>query len=380
MAIYKSIIRRNNMILTKLTHKNTTLSQYHHKIRLSTTKQLKLSNNIREELKSKFSNISLKSPTTNFKILCVLTCVTITGSSLIFLRENLLFGTIGGVTAKTLTAPLDRLAVFRQASIDFKSSLRLVINGIFKEEGIKGFWRGNGINVFRASIQKGSLFALQDFFRTLLTNDEKEKLQNSLGLSFISGWLAGLASTIITFPLDTIKTVNQATIHQKQWHAIQIWYSLAMKKGYLRGPWTCVLPTAIGASFYYAIKFMVFDACVMSIGIVNNKYNFQIQNDIKNAIGGLCAGVIGNAITYPNNCVRKRMQTSHVCDAIGVKYVYEKQNYINTAKQFYINEGGIKRFYKGFGINVLRNAPNTAIQFVVYKRLQSLWNDNHNKD
>ena len=214
----------------------------------------------------------------------------------------------------------------------------------------------------------------------MLSYGEKEKLKQSLGLSFIAGWLAGLTSTLITFPLDTIKTVNQATIHQKQWHAIQIWYSLAMKKGMLRGPWIAALPTCIGASFYYAIKFMAFDACIMGIGIVCNRYDFKIQKDVKNAIGGLCAGVIGNCATYPNNCIRKRMQTAHVCNAIGVKSSFPPLNYIDTVKQFYHNEGGITRFYKGFGINLFRNAPNTAIQFVVYKRLQSLWNERYETD
>lgn len=109
------------------------------------TKQLKIPiNNMKQELKSKLSNVNLPEPTQQFKIICVVTGATIATSSLIFLREKLLFGTIGGVTSKTITAPLERLTVFRQASVDFKSSMLLIINGIFKEEGIKGFWRGNG--------------------------------------------------------------------------------------------------------------------------------------------------------------------------------------------------------------------------------------------
>ena len=224
------------------------------------------------------------------------------------------------------------------------------------------------------------MFALQDFFCEILTNGEKQKLKQSLSLSFIAGWLAGLTSTLITFPLDTIKTVNQATIHHKQWHAIQIWWSLAKSKGLIRGPWIAALPTCIGASFYYAIKFMVFDACIIGIGLLSNKYNFEIQRDIKNASAGLCAGIIGNTCTYPNNCIRKRMQTAHVTNTIGINSTFPTLGYINTAQYFYYHEGGFRRFYKGFTINLCRNAPNTAIQFVVYKRLQSLWNDIYDKD
>ena len=138
MAMHQRIIGRNNAIRSKLYHHNI--------IRQSTTKQMKLPiNEIKQELQSKLSNVNLADPPKHFKILCIVTGATIAGSSLIFLREKLLFGTIGGVTAKTMTAPLERLTVFRQASVDFKSSILLIINGIFKEEGIKGFWREMGM-------------------------------------------------------------------------------------------------------------------------------------------------------------------------------------------------------------------------------------------
>ena len=89
----------------------------------------------------------------------------VAGVSGYFLAENLLFGTAGGIVAKTCTAPLERLTTYRQASIDSKLSIRTLLSNIYREEGIAGFWRGNGLNVFRASIQKGSLFALNDFFK-----------------------------------------------------------------------------------------------------------------------------------------------------------------------------------------------------------------------
>ena len=117
-----------------------------HNIRSIVSKQLQspIPITIGKELKSKLTNVKLPEPTKEFTIICLVTGATITCSSLIFLREKLLFGTIGGITAKTVTAPLERLTVFRQASVDYKSSLIPIMNGIFKEEGFKGFWRGNG--------------------------------------------------------------------------------------------------------------------------------------------------------------------------------------------------------------------------------------------
>ena len=131
---------------------------------------------------------------------------------------------------------------------------------------------------------------------------------------------------------------------------------------------------------YYGAKFLVFDTCIDKIGEMEDRYDYKMQRDVKNAMGGLLAGTVGNTLTFPNNCVRKRMQTAHVCSAIGQHSVFKPLGYIATAQQFWYHEGGLIRFYKGFGINLLRNAPNTAIQFMVYKRLKDLWTDNQHLD
>lgn len=163
---------------------------------------------------SRIKSMAFNPAPLNFKLACLGAGILITGSSLYFLQENLLFGTTAGIIAKTSTAPLERLTTHRQASIDTKYSIPSVIKEIYREEGLFGFWRGNGLNVFRASIQKGSLFALNDFFRSTLKNMSYYEYSNpnifeSPMISFVCGSMAGLTSTVITYPLDPVKTVNQ---------------------------------------------------------------------------------------------------------------------------------------------------------------------------
>ena len=208
---------------------------------------------------------SIKPAPEQFQYVVIATGLLITGGSVYFLAENLLFGTAGGIVAKTCTAPLERLTTHRQASIDSRYSIGNVVSEIYREEGLAGFWRGNGLNVFRASIQKGSLFALNDFFKSMISRSSTftDSSSDSAMLSFCCGSLAGITSTVITYPLDPVKvrlhsiyllsvwshsfylnicnhhkTVNQATIHQRRWPAMAIWYSLSQSRGYLMGPWT----------------------------------------------------------------------------------------------------------------------------------------------
>ena len=132
------------------------------------------------------------------------------------------------------------------------------------------------------------------------------------------------------------------------------------------------LPTFIGTSIYYGLKFLAFDEMIQRIDYIGNYYGIVIPTDLRNATAGALSGVIGNLVTYPNNCVRKRMQTVQVCSAIGIDSGYQTERYFRTAIRL-IEEGGIQRLYRGFLINLCRNAPNTAMQFTVYKRLQRWW-------
>ena len=136
--IYKPRVGKNKWIQMTLSHRLHVQ-----------TKQLlppKIPVNVfktKQELKSKFSDILFPEPTARFQILCWATGLTISVSCMYLLREKLGYGTIAGVTAKTVTAPLDRVVVFRQASVDFKSSIGPIFKCIVNEEGIKGLWRGN---------------------------------------------------------------------------------------------------------------------------------------------------------------------------------------------------------------------------------------------
>ena len=89
------------------------------------------------------------------------------------------------------------------------------------------------------------------------------------------------------------------------------------------------------------------------------EHNFEYNKHIN-------TGMSGNIVYYPNNCIRKRKQYESIQNSNS------KPKWFNTAKLMYM-EGGILRFYRGFGINLFRNAPNTAIQFVVYEYLRDIW-------
>ena len=164
--MYQIIIRSNKSSISKQLTKYFIVrlqrnNIVHHTVTGTAFKrESNLNLNLNSNSVSTISDFILPEATLKFKRLCYIIGIIISLSSIVLLKQNLLFGTSAGIIAKTCTAPLERLTTHRQASIDKNYSLYSVIRVIYNDEGIYGFWRGNGVNVLRASLQKGSLFAL----------------------------------------------------------------------------------------------------------------------------------------------------------------------------------------------------------------------------
>lgn len=62
-------------------------------------------------------------------------------------------GAIAGAVSRSATCPLERIKILRQTSVKAYSQLSIgqALMEIYRNEGIIGFYKGNGVNVFRAS-------------------------------------------------------------------------------------------------------------------------------------------------------------------------------------------------------------------------------------
>jgi solute carrier family 25 phosphate transporter 23/24/25/41 len=112
-------------------------------------------------------------------------------------------GAAGGTAAalgKTFTAPLERIRIIRQAAERGHQNSQYLARSIYREEGFLGLWRGNAVNLARVVPSYavrftvfGNLSAYQDRFPFL-------------GNTFTAGSLAGLASSLASYPLEVLRT------------------------------------------------------------------------------------------------------------------------------------------------------------------------------
>jgi hypothetical protein len=75
---------------------------------------------------------------------------------------------------------------------------------VTKEEGLRALWKGNGANVLRVVPVYGLKFAFNDTLKAVVAGPGKKRLSTS-ELLWV-GTLAGLSQTVLTYPLETVRT------------------------------------------------------------------------------------------------------------------------------------------------------------------------------
>ncbi|KAI9073902.1 hypothetical protein K1719_044135 [Acacia pycnantha] len=82
---------------------------------------------------------------------------------------------------------------------------------IFREEGIKGFWRGNVPSLLMVMPYTAIQFTVSHKLKTFASGSSNTATKNhihlSTYLSYVSGALAGCAATVGSCPFDLLRTI-----------------------------------------------------------------------------------------------------------------------------------------------------------------------------
>ena len=274
-----------------------------------------------------------------------------------------------------------------------------IYRSILQKEGILGLWAGNGANLLRVFPAKAVVFSSNDVYKQLLRNFCYIAPNDPLPgyLAFAAGGMSGMSASLLTYPLDfcrgRISGKLATTTGHKQYRGIVHTLSLTIKDEGMFAIYKGITPTLLGAMPYEGIKFG-------TVGVLETLYPASAGDDLplrKMCFGGM-GGVMAGLLTYPNDTVRRMLQIqgSRGTDSKFTGYwcvlAFEQNEYLyvylcclysfshtlfsrrDCVKQLY-TQGGIPRFYRGIAVNLIRMAPNTAIQFYSYELLKQLSSD-----
>ncbi|KAK9881934.1 hypothetical protein WA026_018128 [Henosepilachna vigintioctopunctata] len=280
--------------------------------------------------------------------------------------EHLIAGISGGVVSSLILQPLDLLKIRFEVNNEFNYNPKYkgIIDGlttIFKEEGIKGLYRGAVPSIVGSGVSWGMYFYFYSALKTLKQNGNKDNHLTSTQL-LVAASEAGAMTLILTNPIWVCKTrlclqsQNQSSHIVSYNGMIDTLVKLYKMEG-IRGWYRGFIPGLFGVS-HGAIQFMIYEQ-MKSVYSRHNDLPLSSKLGVAEYLT-FAAGSksIAVCITYPYQVVRARLQNQF----------YSFDGVWDCVKKAWVFEGW-KGFYRGLGTNLLRVVPATMITFVTYENV-----------
>ena len=262
--------------------------------------------------------------------------------------KSFIAGSFGGFCGILISHPPDTIRI------------RVQTEGRFKYNGFRDLYKGLGPPLFGVVLEKTIVFGSYNLANNLLTHNFNNQFKNRFGNNAplkhgLAGVFAGFACTSIVTPIERIK-INLQNSNRKHNNAIDFLKNSIQKNGLrktLYRGWTSTLTREIPG---YGIYFSTFE--YLKKNLFNNNPN-TIQTFLS---GGFCGGFAWFFI-YPSDVIKSRMQTDN--------NTFQNGGLWNCIKQSVKNEG-LKVFYKGFHLSLLRAVPLHAGVFTGYELFMKL--------
>lgn len=317
-----------------------------------------------------------------------------------------LAGGLAGTVSRTVTAPLDRVKVLLQtqteacktvASRPASVSIWTAMRRIYEIDGLRGFYRGNGLNIIKIFPESALKFFVFEYTKEWVRKTEGVRDKESISVAgrFFAGGTAGLASQFAIYPLETLKTRMMAQIRAEVLEVAQSepLHSIKPKpnapipppppphqpftpsttnfiilktlkemyrEGGIRPFFRGCVPALVGIVPYAGIDLGVFE----TLKTTYVKLNPEIQQPsvLSLLAFGMISGTVGATIVYPLSLVRTRLQAQGT-----PSHPQRYKSAFDVIQKTYSKES-VRGFYKGLVPTLMKVVPAISISYVVYER------------
>jgi len=276
--------------------------------------------------------------------------------------RHLVAGGVAGAVSRTITAPLDRLKIMLQVH-GGRKKLRIVdaFSYMLKEGGIRGLWRGNGINIIKIAPESAVKFAAYDFFKRKIRGPTDRDLL--ISERFCAGSLAGGVSQTVIYPMEVMKT-RLALRKTNEFNGILDCAKQLYQNGGLRVFYRGYIPNLLGILPYAGIDLAVYET-------LKHKYlsRYGAKDDsVPPAFTLLACGTFssccGQVAAYPLALVRTKLQSQA---GANLQLPKEQTHAIGLFRYILRTEGPFG-LYRGIVPNFCKVAPAVSISYYVYER------------
>lgn len=270
--------------------------------------------------------------------------------------QSFLAGGIAGVASRSITSPLDVVKILAQVGTKSTSQgfLRSFIN-LYKEQGLKAFWRGNGIACLRLfpfnAIEFACFNKLKPYF-----SDPHGHLSPARTLA--AGSVAGVIATILTYPTDMIKTrlTIQHSGGEAKYKGVLDCFRVVMKEEGFLAFFKGMSTSIIGVIPFAGGTFMAYEFLEKMWGKPKEKLT-----PWENFVNGCLAAAFAQTFSFPFDTIRKKLQAQGKSKG-APQFTGMIDCFAKTIKK-----DGVLGLWRGTAANLAKVAPYAGITFAVYE-------------
>ncbi|KAI7993720.1 hypothetical protein LOK49_LG11G01519 [Camellia lanceoleosa] len=277
--------------------------------------------------------------------------------------RRLISGAVAGAVSRTAVAPLETIRTHLMVGSSGNTTTE-VFHNIMKTDGWKGLFRGNLVNVIRVAPSKAiELFAYDTVNKTLSPKPgEQPKLP--IPASLVAGACAGVSSTLVTYPLELVKT--RLTIQRDVYDGLFDAFIKILQEGGPGELYRGLTPSLIGVIPYAATNYFAYDTLRKAYRKI---FKEEKIGNIETLLIGSAAGAISSSATFPLEVARKQMQVG----AVSGRQVYKN---VLHALASILEQEGIQGLYKGLGPSCVKLVPAAGISFMCYEACKRILVEN----
>jgi solute carrier family 25 (adenine nucleotide translocator) protein 4/5/6/31 len=293
------------------------------------------------------------------------------------LGSDLLIGGSIGAVSKTIMSPVERVKLLMQTQhsnpdivsgkVSRYSGVGDCFRRVYKEQGLRSFWRGNLVNCLRYAPQQGSALAFNDLLNNLFPNySSKTDFWKSVAVKLTSGGLAGAVANTICYPFDFARTrlASDVATGKPQFSGIMDCIMSTVRKQGLTGLYTGWSVTVAGAFVYRAGQLGLFKQ-------IQDMNPYATDRGTIGAVSSFIAVTTARTaimpFNYPFDTVRRRMMLQ------SEKPLAERQykGSVDCFKKVMAKEG-FKGMYKGMVPELFRGVGGSLV-IVAYDRVKVIF-------
>lgn len=326
--------------------------------------------------------------------------------------KDIVFGSLAGLVGKIVEYPFDTVKVRLQSQPDTRPALYSGPLDCFRkslhQEGLRGLYRGVSAPLVGAAAESSSLFfsynVAKDVLQsTLYGSSLPPTFELPLAMLVGCGAASGAFTSLVLTPIELVKCQMQVPVRPvcavaQQAQAplarpgpLAIVGSIYRRYGVL-GFWHGQLGTFIREAGGSAAWFGSYEAVLIlfrrfasgqpssattaeSISHSGSASGPSSPAIYQQLLGGAVAGMSYNFICFPADTIKSRMQTEQPTLSSSPSSSHhrardsERKSFRHVAGALY-RQQGLRGFYVGCGITVLRSAPSSALIFTLYEGLK----------